>query len=50
MKKLLFLMMILTVGFTISACRDGNSLQEEASGDGSTAAVSQEDGSAAAVS
>lgn len=50
MKKLLFLMMILTVGFTISACGDGNSLQEEASEDGSTAAVSQEDGSAAAVS
>lgn len=50
MKKILSLMMILTMGFTFSACGDNHSLQEEASEDSSTAAVSQEDGSAAAVS
>lgn len=50
MKKILSLMMILTMGFTFSACGDNHSLQEEASEDSSTAEVSQEDGSAVAVS
>lgn len=50
MKKILSLMMILTMGFTFSACGDNHSLQEEASEDSSTAEVSREDGSAAAVS